>query len=103
MTFQTIKDIPHMGFGLLHDLMNYVNQPPGMLQIESHPYLTHERLIKLAQQYGMEVTAFSPLGAMSYFELDMADQHESVLEHSAPFTLSTIDSGPMRSFRYTDA
>ena len=69
--------------GLLHDLMNYAIQPPEMLQIESHPYLTQERLIKLAQQYGMEVTAFSPLGAMSYFELDMADQHESVLEHSA--------------------
>jgi hypothetical protein len=51
----------------------------------------------------MEVTAFSPLGAMSYFELDMADQHESVLEHSAPFTLSTIDSGPMPTLRYTNA
>ena len=28
------------------------------------------------------MTAFSPLGARSYFELDMAEQHESVLEHS---------------------
>lgn len=65
--------------GLLHDLMNYANTKPEMLQIESHPYLTQERLIRLAHQYGLAVTAFSPLGASSYFELDMAEQHESAL------------------------
>ncbi|MFT7548882.1 MAG: D-xylose reductase [Candidatus Azotimanducaceae bacterium] len=69
--------------GLLHDLMNYAIDPPEMLQIESHPYLTQERLIKLAQQYGLEVTAFSPLGAMSYLELDMAEQQESILDNAA--------------------
>lgn len=67
--------------GLLHDLMSYAIEQPEMLQIESHPYLTQERLIKLALQYGIEVTAFSPLGALSYFELDMAEQNESVLEN----------------------
>ncbi|MFT7221002.1 MAG: D-xylose reductase [Candidatus Azotimanducaceae bacterium] len=65
--------------GLLHDLMNYAIDPPEMLQIESHPFLTQEPLIRLAKQYGLGVTAFSPLGALSYFELDMADQHESLL------------------------
>ena len=33
MTFQTRKDIPHMGFGLLHDLMNYVIQPPASVLV----------------------------------------------------------------------
>ena len=83
-TFGLVKHIGICNYnsGLLHDLMNYAIEPPEMLQIESHPYLTQERLIKLAQHYGIGVTAFSPLGAMSYFELDMADQHESVLAHS---------------------
>lgn len=68
--------------GLLHDLMAYARIKPSMLQIESHPYLTQQRLIRLAKQYGVSVTAFSPLGALSYVELDMASQAESVLEQS---------------------
>ena len=59
--------------GLIHDLMAYARIKPAMLQIESHPYLTQERLIRLAKDYGLAVTAFSPLGALSYLELEMAD------------------------------
>lgn len=67
---------------LLHDLMAYASIKPAMLQIESHPYLTQARLVRLAQSYDMAVTAFSPLGAGSYIELDMASQQESVLGQS---------------------
>ncbi|WP_060981083.1 aldo/keto reductase [Vibrio splendidus] len=66
--------------GLLNDLMAYAKIKPSELQIESHPYLTQERLIKLAKGYGISVTTFSPLGALSYLELNMADKLESVLE-----------------------
>jgi len=65
--------------GLLNDLMAYAKIKPAQLQIESHPYLTQERLIKLAGHYDIDVTTFSPLGALSYLELDMADKTESVL------------------------
>ena len=68
---------------LLHDLMAYAKHKPEVLQVEAHPYLTQERLIKLAQDYGMTVTAFSPLGALSYVALDMATENESVLETDA--------------------
>ncbi|MBV7266088.1 aldo/keto reductase [Erythrobacter sp. WH131] len=64
---------------LIHDLMSYARIKPAMLQIEAHPYLSQERLIRLAGQYGVDVTAFSPLGAQSYFELDMAAEGESLL------------------------
>ena len=68
--------------GLLHDLMTYATVKPSMLQIESHPYLTQQKLIRLAKDYGLQVTAFSPLGALSYLELDMAGANESVLQQS---------------------
>ena len=68
---------------LIHDLMTYAKVQPYMLQIEAHPFLTQERLIRLAKEYGIEVTAFSPLGALSYIELDMAKKSDSVLTEAA--------------------
>lgn len=64
---------------LLHDLMAYARVKPAMLQIESHPYLTQENLLRTAAAYDLPVTAFSPLGALSYVALDMATEDESVL------------------------
>jgi len=73
---------------LVHDLMAYATIKPAMLQVESHPYLTQERLIRLAQQYDIAVTAFSPLGAGSYVELDMASEQESVLDQAVVTTIA---------------
>ncbi|MEL6546198.1 MAG: aldo/keto reductase [Myxococcota bacterium] len=67
---------------LLHDLHAYARIKPAMLQVESHPYLTQERLMRTAAHYELPVTAFSPLGALSYLSLNMADEHESVLRQA---------------------
>ncbi len=65
--------------GLLMDLCNYSRIKPAMLQIESHPFLTQEKLIRLAGDLGVAVTAFSPLGALSYVQIDMATNADTVL------------------------
>ena len=64
---------------LLHDLMSYARIKPAMLQIESHPYLTQEPLLRTAQAYNIAVTAFSPLGSLSYVAIDMASASDTVL------------------------
>ncbi|MEO1047643.1 MAG: aldo/keto reductase [Pseudomonadota bacterium] len=64
---------------LIHDLMAYAKIKPSHLQVEAHPYLSQQKLLGCANIYGIDVTAFSPLGAQSYFELNMAEAGESLL------------------------
>ena len=79
-----VKHIGVCNFGtsLLRDLLSYANQAPEVLQVESHPYLTQEKLLRFCQEQQIAYTAFSPFGALSYHELGMADEDDSLLTHS---------------------
>jgi D-xylose reductase len=70
----------NMTTGFLMDLLAGARIPPAVLQVEMHPYLTQERLVRFAAQNGIAVTAFSPLGAGSYVSLGMAETSQSALE-----------------------
>ncbi|TWU47998.1 aldo/keto reductase [Rubripirellula reticaptiva] len=78
-----VRDIGVCNFGvsLLRDLQNQAHIPPSVLQVEMHPYLTQEKLLRFCHESGVAVTAFSPLGAQSYFQLNMAEASESLIEH----------------------
>ncbi len=79
-----VRDIGVCNFGvsLMRDLINQADIVPAVLQVELHPYLTQEKLLRFCRESEIAVTAFSPLGAQSYFQLNMAQADESVLEHS---------------------
>lgn len=71
--------VSNFGVSLLRDLLSYANILPAILQIELHPFLTQEKLVRFCREENIAVTAFSPLGAASYYQLGMAKQDESVL------------------------
>ncbi|MHB8970053.1 MAG: aldo/keto reductase [Pirellulaceae bacterium] len=79
-----VKNIGVCNFGcsLLRDLLCYSQVHPAVLQVESHPYLAQEKLLRLCHSERIVFTAFSPLGSVSYESLGMATPSDSLLEHS---------------------
>ncbi|MEO2011252.1 MAG: aldo/keto reductase [Pirellulaceae bacterium] len=69
----------NFGTSLLRDLLNYAELRPAVLQVELHPYLAQDRLLRFCQEQQIAVTGFSPLGAPSYIPIGMADECESIL------------------------
>lgn len=90
-TWQAMEDLVDAGLireigvcnfstALLRDLSNQSRIKPAMLQIELHPYLVQEKLVRFCHESDIAVTGFSPLGAQSYFQLNMAQSDEAVIE-----------------------
>ena len=72
--------VSNFGTSQLRDMLVWAKIPPAVLQIELHPYLTQEKLLRFCQESDIAVTGFSPLGALSYFSLEMAQPDESVVD-----------------------
>ncbi|KAG8972926.1 NAD(P)H-dependent D-xylose reductase (XR), partial [Tulasnella sp. 427] len=54
-------------------------KPISALQIEHHPFLTQEALVKFAQSQGIAVTAYCSFGPQSWVELNMHSEAVSLL------------------------
>lgn len=61
--------ISNFSCALISDLLKYAKIPPAVLQIEHHPYLQQDTLIKFASRFGIHITAYSPFGQISYLPL----------------------------------
>ncbi|CDO95073.1 unnamed protein product [Kluyveromyces dobzhanskii CBS 2104] len=61
--------ISNFSGALIQDLLRGARIKPVALQIEHHPYLTQERLIKYAKKVGLQVVAYSSFGPLSFVEL----------------------------------
>mmetsp|Transcript_77926 Transcript_77926/g.241557 ORF Transcript_77926/g.241557 Transcript_77926/m.241557 type:complete len:354 (+) Transcript_77926:53-1114(+) len=64
---------------LLQHLRRVARIQPQVNQVELHPFLAQDQLVRYCAHVGVAVTGFSPLGAGSYVELDMATADDSVL------------------------
>jgi len=72
--------VSNFNVSLLRDLLSYAEIAPAVLQVEMHPFLTQEKLVRFCREQGVAVTAFSPLGAASYYSIGMAGEGDSALE-----------------------
>lgn len=72
----------NFGVSLIRDLMASSMVRPAVLQVELHPYLTQEKLLRFCAEHEIHVTGFSPLGAQSYFAIGMAEEGEGVLDRA---------------------
>lgn len=72
----------NIGTTMLRDVLSYAKVRPTVLQVEMHPYNTQQRLLRFCKEQNIAVTAFSNLGAASYFELGMAKENEAVIDNA---------------------
>jgi len=71
--------VSNFGVSLLRDLLSYAAIRPAVLQVELHPFLAQEKLLRFCREEKISVTGYSPLGAGSYVPLGMAKADDSVL------------------------
>lgn len=74
---------------LLRQLLSTCRIRPKTLQVELHPHNSQERLVRFAHDAGLNVTAFSVLGASSYLELDMATAGDMLLQDATVQCIAT--------------
>jgi len=73
--------VSNIGTAMLREVLSYARIKPAVLQVEMHPYLCQENLLRFCQEQDVAVTAFSPFGADSYLPLGMAEASERILAH----------------------
>jgi D-xylose reductase len=75
---------------LILDLLRYAKIRPATLQIEHHPYLVQPILLKLAENEGIAVTAYSSFGPQSFIELESQKAKDTpvLFEHPAVTTIA---------------
>jgi D-xylose reductase len=85
-----VRNIGVCNFGTsqLRDLLAGAELAPSVLQVETHPYLTQAKLLRFCSEQGIAYTGFSPLGALSYFSLGMAEEGEAAIESEVIRTIA---------------
>jgi len=79
---------------LLMDLLTYAKIKPAVLQIELHPYLQQNVLVKWVQEQGIQITAYSSFGPASFVPLGVnhALSAAPLLEHDVIVSIAKANN-----------
>ena len=66
----------------LRQLLSIAEVRPTTLQVELHPHNPQTKLIAFAKNAGLRVSAFSPLGGLSYISLSMATADDVLMNNT---------------------
>ena len=74
-----VRDIgvSNVATSLLQEIMNFSTIKPAVLQVELHPYLSQQNLLKFCRINDIAVTAYSSFGGASWIELGASTQEET--------------------------
>ncbi len=64
---------------LLRQILSTCEIRPSTLQVEIHPQNSQQKLVRFAHESDMKVTSFSTFGSLSYVELAMSTDADSLL------------------------
>ena len=84
--------VSNIGTAMIREVLSYASIPPAVLQVEMHPYLCQDKLLRYCQEQDIAVTAFSPFGADSYLPLGMATESERLLANPVLEKIATTHS-----------
>lgn len=75
--------VANFNCALLTDLLKTASIPPKVNQLEIHPYLAHDSMLKFCRRKNIQVTAFHSFGGQSLIELGnpVAKSTQALLEH----------------------
>lgn len=71
----------NIGVSMLREVLCYAKIKPAALQIELHPRLTQQKLLRFCREKEIAVTAFSCLASNSYVELGGAKVEDSLMNN----------------------
>jgi len=73
----------------LRQVLSFATIKPAVLQVEMHPYLSQQKLLRMANETGIAVMAFSNFGGTSYEELGMATPEDSIMSLASVQAIAT--------------